>query len=75
MSTPPFMNLTLRAARWSAAHPWRAVLGWLAFVLAAFAIVVSSQVGRVYMPVSMVAMIALIVYRRREYRTGAASHA
>lgn len=37
--------------------------------------VVSSQVGRVYMPVSMVAMIALIVYRRREYRTAAASHA
>jgi hypothetical protein len=34
MSTPAFMNLTLRAARWSAAHPWRAVLGWLAFVLA-----------------------------------------
>lgn len=37
--------------------------------------VVSGQVGRAYMPVSMVAMIALIVYRRREYRTAAASHA
>ena len=37
MSTRPFMNLTLRAARWSAAHRWRAVLGWLGFVLVAFA--------------------------------------
>jgi cytochrome bd-type quinol oxidase subunit 2 len=37
--------------------------------------VVSGQVGRVYMPVSMVAMIALIVYRRREYHTAAARHA
>ena len=27
-----------------------------------------------YMPVSMVAMVALIVYRRNEYRTAAASH-
>src|SRR5262245_19909936 len=31
--------------------------------------VVSGDVGRAYMPVSMVAMIALIVYRRSEYRT------
>lgn len=37
--------------------------------------VVSGDVGRAYMPVSMVAMIALIVYRRSEYRTAAASHA
>ena len=29
-------NLTLRAARWSAAHRRKAVLGWLAFVLVAF---------------------------------------
>jgi RND superfamily putative drug exporter len=43
MSTPPFVNLTLRAARWSAAHRWRAVLGWLAFVLVALAI--GSMVG------------------------------
>src|SRR5512133_969196 len=42
MTTPPF-NLTLRAARWSAAHRWRAVLGWLGFVLIAFAI--GSAVG------------------------------
>jgi cytochrome bd-type quinol oxidase subunit 2 len=34
---------------------------------------VSGEVGRAYMPVSMVAMVALIVYRRREYRTNAAS--
>ena len=31
-------NLTARAARWSAAHRKAAVLGWLAFVLAAFAL-------------------------------------
>jgi len=36
--------------------------------------VVSGDIARAYMPVSMVAMIALIVYRRNEYRT-AASHA
>ena len=35
----------------------------------------ASEVGRGYMPVSMVAMIALIVYRRDEYRTAAESHA
>jgi len=43
MSTPPPMNLTVRAARWSAAHRQKAVLGWLAFVLVAFA--VGSVVG------------------------------
>jgi cytochrome bd-type quinol oxidase subunit 2 len=32
------------------------------------------DVGRAYMPVSMVAMVALIVYRRSEYRAAAASH-
>ena len=35
---------------------------------------VAGEAGRLYMPASMVAMIALIVYRRREYRTAAASH-
>lgn len=33
--------------------------------------VVSGDIGRAYMPVSMVAMIALIVYRRNEYRKAA----
>jgi cytochrome bd-type quinol oxidase subunit 2 len=37
--------------------------------------VVSGDAGRAYMPFSMVAMIALVVYRRSEYRTAAASHA
>lgn len=37
--------------------------------------VFSGEIGRAYMPVSMVAMIALIVYRRSEYRIAAASHA
>jgi uncharacterized membrane protein YdfJ with MMPL/SSD domain len=38
--TPPMRadNLTARAARWSASHRKTAVLGWLAFVLAAFAL-------------------------------------
>ena len=36
--------------------------------------IVSGDVGRAYMPVSMVAMIALIVYRRNEYRAAAAGH-
>jgi uncharacterized membrane protein YdfJ with MMPL/SSD domain len=38
MSRQPFTNLTLRTARWSAAHRWTAVLGWLGFVVVAFAI-------------------------------------
>jgi hypothetical protein len=47
MSRQPFTNLTLRAARWSAAHRWTAVLGWLGFVVVAFAI--GSLVGVVKM--------------------------
>jgi RND superfamily putative drug exporter len=47
MSTPVSANLTLRAARWSATHRWKAVLGWLAFVLVSFAI--GSIVGVVNM--------------------------
>lgn len=31
----PLTALPIRAARWSAAHPWRAVLGWLALVAVA----------------------------------------
>jgi uncharacterized membrane protein YdfJ with MMPL/SSD domain len=50
MSTPARANLTLRAARWSAAHRWRAVLGWLAFVFVAFAI--GSSVGVVKLTAS-----------------------
>jgi uncharacterized membrane protein YdfJ with MMPL/SSD domain len=44
------MNLTSRAARWSAAHRRTAVLGWLAFVLVTFAI--GSVVGVVKMTTS-----------------------
>ena len=33
--TNPISALPLRAARWSATHPWRAMLGWLAFVVLA----------------------------------------
>jgi uncharacterized membrane protein YdfJ with MMPL/SSD domain len=44
---PAYDNLTARAARWSAAHRKAAVLGWLAFVLAAFA--VGSAAGTVFL--------------------------
>jgi len=37
--------------------------------------IVSGDVGRAYMPLSMLAMIALIVYRRNEYRMAAGGHA
>ena len=50
MSTPPVMNLTARAARWSAAHRRKAVLGWLTFVLVAF--VIGSLAGTVNMTTS-----------------------
>jgi putative drug exporter of the RND superfamily len=46
MSTHSFLSrLPLRAARWSATHPWRAIGGWFAFVLiaAAMAFVVPTQ--------------------------------
>ena len=32
----PLAGVPIRAARWSATHPWRAIVGWLAFV--AFAV-------------------------------------
>ena len=32
MSPNPVTSVSMRAARWSATHPWRAILGWLALV-------------------------------------------
>ncbi|ONI79776.1 hypothetical protein ALI144C_23820 [Actinosynnema sp. ALI-1.44] len=40
MTSPP---LTVRAARWSARHPWRAITGWVVFV--ALCLGVSAWVG------------------------------
>lgn len=37
----PLTALPIRAARWSAAHPWRAVLGWLALVAVAVGLAVA----------------------------------
>jgi uncharacterized membrane protein YdfJ with MMPL/SSD domain len=37
------VGFAVRAGRWSARHPWRAILGWLAFV--AIATVIGGQVG------------------------------
>jgi RND superfamily putative drug exporter len=38
IAMPPLDSLTARAARWSAAHRRTAILGWLAFVVVAFAV-------------------------------------
>lgn len=35
MSPNPLTSVSMRAARWSATHPWRAILGWLALVVVA----------------------------------------
>ena len=35
MSPNPLTTVSMRAARWSATHPWRAVFGWLALVVVA----------------------------------------
>jgi RND superfamily putative drug exporter len=40
-SRNPFTVIPLRAARWSATHPWRAILAWLAFVLVAVGLAVA----------------------------------
>src|SRR5437762_2533697 len=34
-------QVPIRAARWSATHPWRAILAWLAFVLVAVGLAVA----------------------------------
>jgi RND superfamily putative drug exporter len=38
------MNFAVRAGRWSARHPWRAILGWLAFVIVAT--VIGGSIGQ-----------------------------
>jgi putative drug exporter of the RND superfamily len=41
MSVPTFLTgVPIRAARWSATHPWSAILGWVAFVAVAVALAV-----------------------------------
>ena len=35
-------QITVRAARWSATHPWRAIAMWVAVVIACFVMYVSS---------------------------------
>lgn len=37
----PLSGVPIRAARWSALHPWRAILGWLAFVVLAVSLAVA----------------------------------
>ncbi len=38
MSPNPLTSVSMRAARWSATHPWRAIVGWLALVVVAVGI-------------------------------------
>jgi RND superfamily putative drug exporter len=40
-SRNPLTAIPLRAARWSATHPWRAILAWLAFVAIAVGLAVA----------------------------------
>ncbi len=35
MSPNPLTTVSMRAARWSATHPWKAILGWLGLVVVA----------------------------------------
>ena len=35
MSPNPLTSVSMRAARWSATHPWRAIFGWLALIVVA----------------------------------------
>ena len=37
----PLTQIPIRAARWSATHPWRAMLAWLVFVLVAVGLAVA----------------------------------
>jgi RND superfamily putative drug exporter len=37
----PLTEIPLRAARWSATHPWRAILAWLVFVIVAVGLAVA----------------------------------
>ena len=37
----PLTEIPLRAARWSATHPWRAILAWLVFVLVAVGLAIA----------------------------------
>jgi RND superfamily putative drug exporter len=39
--TNPLTQIPTRAARWSATHPWRAILAWLVFVLVAVGLAVA----------------------------------
>ncbi|WP_426242116.1 MMPL family transporter [Nocardioides sp. LHG3406-4] len=41
----PLTAVPIRAARWSALHPWRAILAWLAFVVVAVGLAVAIPVA------------------------------
>ena len=77
MTIPMVAVMLYRGHSWRSAGEMAAamIVPALPIVACQLSDVASGEIGRAYMPVSMVAMIALIVYRRSEYRTAAASHA
>ena len=47
MTVPnPLTAVPMRAARWSATHPWRAILAWLGFVVVAVSLAVAVPTSR-----------------------------
>ena len=77
MTIPMVAVMLYRGHSWRSAGEMAAamIVPALPIVACQLGHLVSSEVGRAYMPLSMVAMIALIVYRRREYLAAATSHA
>ena len=77
MTVPMVAVMLFRGHSWRSAGEMAAamIVPAVAIVACQLSHLVSGDVAGAYMPVSMVAMVALIVYRRSEYRTAAASHA
>jgi hypothetical protein len=75
MAIPMVAVMLYRGHSWQSASEMAAAMIVPAVPIVALQLSVSGNAGRAYMPVSMVAMIALIVYRRNEYGMAAGSHA
>ena len=77
MTAPMVAWMLYRGHSWRSSGEMAAVMIAPALPLAALDVgnVITGSVSGPYMNASMLAMIALIVYRRREYRTAAAAHA
>ena len=77
MTIPMVAVMLYRGHSWRGAGEMAAamIVPALSIVACQLTDIISGDVGRAYMPLSMVAMIALIVYRRSEYRAAAERHA